>query len=178
MTKTNFPPQSSTVSISKFKNPNIVSQNNQSSWWKSRVLRWGVGLVVSFVFLFWLASSVVPKVLLYLTKATSRPGNFSLANSYVFASPLVAAADGEEKIRVNVFLLDDKGKGVPDKTVSLFLAPKGGEGGTPQVISIQPQTNDYGQAIFDLTSTFPGQFIVEAQISGLSLPQTVTVTFK
>ena len=151
---------------------------SQKSWWKSRTFRWGVGLVLSLVLLFWLASSLMPKVLLYLTKATSKPGNFSLSNSYVFASPLVATADGEEKIRINVFLLDDKGRGVPDKTVSLFLTPKGGEKGTPQIISVQPQTNDYGQAIFDLTSTFPGQFIVEAQISGVSLPQTVTVTFK
>lgn len=164
----------SSTSVQKPEASNIAKR----SWWRSRVVRWGTGLVVLLALLFWLASSAIPKVLVYLTKATSRPGNFSLANSYVFASPLVATADGEEKIRVNVFLLDDKGRGVPDKNISLFLTPKGRERGVPQIISVQPRTNDYGQAVFDLTSTFPGQFIVEAQVSGVSLPQTVTVTFR
>jgi hypothetical protein len=158
-----------------------ASQNvstSGKSWLKSRALWWSVGGILSLVLLFWLASSIVPRVLVYLTRATSRPGNFSLANSYVFASPLVVAANGEEKIRVNVFLLSDKGKGVPEKDVSLTLSPQGNQTGLPQILLVQPRTNNYGQAVFELVSNFAGQYTVEAQVSGVTLPQTVTVTFK
>ncbi len=138
-----------------------------------------LGIIFSLIALFSLANFVIPKFLVYLTKA-SRVGKHSLANSYVFVSPLTAAADGQQKIQVNVFLLDNEGRGVSNQKVSLSLAAKGGYLGTglPQISEVQPMTNQYGQAIFELTSTVQGFFEVTAQIGRGEIPQKATVSFR
>jgi len=135
--------------------------------------------VVSLVVLFYLASAVVPRILVYLTRATNTPGNYSLANSYIFGSPLLAQANGEDKIRVTAFLLDVKGRGVPDKQTTLNISAKGGEVSTlPQMAVVQPITDEFGRSVFEITSTVPGQFVVVASVDGLEFPQTVTLTFR
>jgi len=136
------------------------------------------GAVLSVAVLFWLASSIIPRALVFLTKAANQPGEYSLVNSYIFGSPLLAAANGEEKIRVSVFLLDAKGKGVPDKQIILSVLPKSGSTGTPQVAEIQPMTDNFGKAVYEITSSFAGQYAVTASVNGLEFPQTVTLTFK
>lgn len=149
--------------------------------WDSQQLKKGMKTVVlgliSIVFLFWLASAVIPRVLVYLTRAANRPGQYSLSNSYIFGSPLLAAANGEEKIRVSVFLLDAKGRGVPNKTIELRATAKQG-GGMPQIKAVQPTTDNFGKAVFEVVSTFSGQFVITAVVDGLELPQPVTLTFR
>lgn len=135
-------------------------------------------IIASIIVLFWLASSILPKALVYLTKAANQSGQFSLANSYIFGSPLVAEGNGGEKIRVSTFLLDAKGRGVPDEQISLNVVPKSGSTGQPQINEIQSATDEFGKAVFEVTSTFIGQFVVSASVGGLELPQTVTLTFR
>jgi len=98
---------------------------------------------------------------------------FSPNNSYIFGSPLTAQADGKEKIKVSVFLLNENGLGVNEKQVDLKTSPAGLD-----IQNSQKTTDENGQAIFYLTSQNIGRFEVSAQVENRSLPQTVTVNFK
>ena len=128
--------------------------------------------------LFLVARFLIPQALVYLTQA-AKPKNYSLSNSYVFGSPLLVAADGESKIRVNAFLLNDQGRGVPDKQIVLLVQPKTqGLEGNAQIKDVQPVTDEFGKSVFEVVSSYAGQFIVQAQIDGFDFPQSVTLTFK
>jgi len=96
---------------------------------------------------------------------------YSLQNSYVFASPLTARSVSE-KIRVTVFLLDDKGRGVLGKRISLSSAFG------LNVSEVQAETDSLGQAVFDITSGAAGQYIITALTESNAFPQTVTVNFQ
>lgn len=117
-------------------------------------------------------------VVFFLTQAKTiflgraAQSQYSLSNSYVFASPLTAKALSE-KIRVTVFLLDDKGKGVQNKRINLSSEPV-----NLSFIEIQASTDELGQAVFDITSPSPGQYVISAQVEGGTFPQTVTVRFQ
>jgi flagellar basal body-associated protein FliL len=139
---------------------------------KSVVMVFLIGILVIF-----LATFAVPRVLVLLTKAAP-PKRFSLSNSYVFGAPLLAHADGREKVRVNAFLLNEDGKGVPDQQLSLQTQAKDGSTQMIQVREIQPMTDKFGKATFELSSEVAGQFVVAASVGGVSFPQTITVTFK
>lgn len=94
-----------------------------------------------------------------------------LENSYLFASPLQAKADGKEQIRLTVFLLDGRGLGVANQTVTIDI---------PQTISIgnsQEITDQNGKAIFDLSSSVTQTITITAKSSGVSLPQKVKLIF-
>lgn len=94
-----------------------------------------------------------------------------LENSYLFASPLQAKADGQEQIRITVFLLDGRGLGVAGQPVTLQL---------PQTITVSSPasvTDDSGKIIFDLSSPVPAQFNVQAQTNQKTLPQKVKIVF-
>lgn len=108
----------------------------------------------------------------------SGSGVFNALNSYVFASPLTARA-GSERIRVTVFALDGQGKGVPSKSVLLncqnqLMCQNGGV----IINGVQAQTDTLGQAIFDLSAANAGKFELQAQVDGMLIPQTVTVSFQ
>jgi len=135
-------------------------------------------LLLSLVGLFLLAKYVVPQVIIYLTKAT-RSKTYSLTNSYIFGSPLVAPADGQTKIRISAFLLNDQGLGVADKAISLSAEPKdGGTEGNVQIKEVQSVTDGFGKAVFEVVSRSAGRFVVTAMVDGSPFPQTVTLTFK
>jgi len=131
-----------------------------------------IGALVIFLAIF-----AVPRVLVLLTKAAP-PKRFSLSNSYVFGAPLLVRGDGEEKVRVNAFLLNEDGRGVPNQVVYLRAEDRGGRVGAVEVGEIQPMTDEFGKAVFELSSGSEGQFVVTASVGGADWPQTVTVTFK
>jgi hypothetical protein len=92
-------------------------------------------------------------------------------NSYIFASPIQAKADGQEKIRVTVFLLDSNGLGVNQQNVTLQ---------TPsalQIETLQSVTDDLGKATFNLSSTIPGKYTISASTSSLTLNQKINLLF-
>lgn len=110
----------------------------------------------------------------FFGKATSGviEGEVALENSYLFASPLEAQASDREKIRVTIFILNPKGLGVAGKKVVL-----GSDKGI-SVSEVQSTTDGYGKAIFDITATNPGEYLLEASVAGGKLPQTVKVNFR
>ena len=107
---------------------------------------------------------------IYMGRASG--STYSLSNSYVFASPL-SAKSPTERIRVTVFLLDEKGRGVAGKEIYLKTNPAG-----VNFSAVQSITDKMGQAVYDLATATPGKYVVEAQTDGNSLPQTVTVKFE
>lgn len=107
-----------------------------------------------------------------LTGKAAVTGTYSPENSYLFASPLLAIANGQERIRVTVFVLDSKGVGVSGKTVFL--------GKTDNLLSasIQPTTDSLGKAVFDISTTVPAEYVIQVDVEGQVLPQTVKVNFR
>lgn len=103
-------------------------------------------------------------------------GVFNATNSYVFASPLTASIGGE-KIRVTVFALDDKGRGIAQQNVSVVCKESAGCTGV-SFEGVQQQTDTLGRALYDVSSSTAGKFEVQASIEGISLPQSVTLTFR
>lgn len=102
----------------------------------------------------------------------------SLSNSYVFASPVRAAAGGD-LIRVTVFILDDEGNGLYDKKVELRTSSESltTENSALEIKDIQAMTDETGKAIFDLSSGQTGNFTIEVLANGIVLPQSLKVVF-
>ncbi|HRS22719.1 MAG TPA: Ig-like domain-containing protein [Candidatus Woesebacteria bacterium] len=107
----------------------------------------------------------------FFSRATNPPSSLNLNNSYLFASPLQARADGQEKIRITVFILDGKGLGISNQSILIETSP------LLTLENIQPLTDSYGKAVFDLTSLTPGQFPIKARFLDQTLPQTLKITF-
>jgi len=99
-------------------------------------------------------------------------GEVALENSYIFASPLSAKADGKEKIRITVFILDSQGKGVYNQVV--FLA----EDERLIIKEVQSVTDTIGRALFDVSSIVATDYFIEAQVNNQLLPQRIKVTFR
>ena len=95
----------------------------------------------------------------------------TLENSYLFASPLQAKADGKEKIRITVFLLDGRGMGVANQDIEIT------KNKSINITDIQSLSDDSGKGVFDLTSTNPGKFEISAKANSKEIPQKVKVTF-
>jgi len=129
-----------------------------------------------FIIIFLLVSLIgslflVFRTTIFLGRASGSASPLVLDNSYLFASPLQAKADGLQKIRLTVFLLDNRGLGIPNLTVTL---------NHPQSLSsesIQNITDDTGKAVFDITSLSPGSFDISASVGNLFLPQKVKLAF-
>ena len=112
------------------------------------------------------------QITVFGSKATASPSSpIALSNSYLFASPLQAKADNQEKIRITVFVLDGRGLGLPNKTITIIKPA------LMNLTEVQPTTDDTGKAVFDLTSPQSGQFTLEAKTDFGVLPQKVKVTF-
>jgi len=115
---------------------------------------------------------LVSRTAIFSPKATSsNQNNLNVQNSYLFASPLTAKADGNEKIRLTIFLLDNRGIGVPQKKVDLSLPS------AVHTIDTQSTTDDVGKAVFDAYSSTVGSFEINAQVGNTRLPQKVKITF-
>jgi len=97
--------------------------------------------------------------------------SISVDNSYVFVAPLSVKADGQQKERVTVFVLNSQGTGVFGKKVNLTSNPN------VTVLSVQPATDQNGKAMFDYSSTLAGDYYLEVQIDEVTLPQKVHLSF-
>lgn len=96
---------------------------------------------------------------------------FSRENSYLFASPITATANGTSLIRVTVFLLNGQGLGVAGLSVKLNIS------GPATLIQTQPVTDNFGRAIFDVSATIPGDYTISAEAKEQPLLQKVSVSF-
>lgn len=133
---------------------------------KNKMIFWSVGLLVGLGLIFYLAGFVIPRALITLTRANS-PSKVSIKNSMLIGEKIMAKADGLEKCVVNVFVLDNDGKGVAGKQVQLS-----GLGALTKV------SDEMGKARFEVTSTIAKQYEISAEINGAVLGKTVTVTFR
>jgi len=119
---------------------------------------------------YYVASSVLPNVLVTMTKAAPAV-KVSIGGSYLLGDKMVAVADGKDKAKVNVFVLDNSGKPVSKKLVSLA-----------GIETISPVGNGFsdnqGKVSFEMTSTVEGVFPLEASVEGVPLPRKVSVTFR
>lgn len=97
------------------------------------------------------------------TRATQ--STFSAENSYVFNSPLKARTGGSEKIRVTIFLLDNKGLGVGSKKIALVKTEN------LNIEAVQATTDTVGRAVFDVSAIKSGDYyvdlLIDNAISGL-----------
>ncbi len=97
----------------------------------------------------------------------------------VFASPVISKAGGMDRIRVTVFVLDDTGKGVPNKKVDLNCKDETlCQTAAVTFSPVQSNTDNTGQAIFDLSAQSSGSFELQAGVGSQLIPQTVTVVFQ
>jgi hypothetical protein len=131
----------------------------------------GGGVIAILILLLILSLSIAKNRVSILSRAYGS-GNVEIANSYIFASPIKAKAGTEERIRLTAFILDSQGKGVFGKTVIV------GQSDQIKVIPIQPTTDDLGKAIFDITSSVVGYYVIEASVDGKVIPQRVGATFE
>ncbi len=107
----------------------------------------------------------------FVGRASTFQNAFSLENSYVFLSPLRAKADGEEKIRLTVFVLNDQGLGSQGKKVML------GSSKDLNIGVIQGITDAFGKAVFDISSQKVGERFIKVLIEGKELPQEPQLSF-
>ena len=139
--------------------------------------KWPVLLLIVLLLLFSLGALVVSvqERTSYFGRAagpSSSTGEAVLENSYLFASPLTAMANGKERIRVTIFILDSQGRGVGGKTVYL------GQNEKLVTSSIQAVTDNLGRSIFDITSSTSGEYYLEAGVDNQVLPNRVKVSFR
>jgi len=104
-------------------------------------------------------------------RASVASQSFSVANSYMFVSPLQAKADGVEKIRVTVFVLNDQGLGVAGKRVVLTHEA------VLKLNSYEVITDSFGKAVFDISSAGVGEFYLPVDVDGKILPQKAHLSF-
>lgn len=136
-----------------------------------------VGISLSFLIII-LALYIANSRMSFFGRASSRvstttiAGNLSLDNSYIFASPISATANGSSAIRMTVIILNDQGLGVASQNISLKAS---GEG--VKISPVSPVSDTFGRATFDLSASAPGNYTISAEVSGSSLPQTVSVAF-
>lgn len=107
------------------------------------------------------------------SKASSNSSSLvSQENSYLFVSPLKARADGKDKIRLSVIVLDAQGKGVSNQDVMVTTKP------SIQYEGIQTKTDLYGRAVYDFYTTSVGSYELSAQVAGNGIGEPVTVRFE
>ena len=134
--------------------------------YKNKIIFGGVGFLLAVVFVFYLASFVIPKVLTTSSRASTAT-KVSVKNSFIIGERIMAKADGKEECVVDVFAIDADGKGVAGKEVQLS-----GLGSQTAI------TNNLGKVTFKLSSSVPKQYELTASVNGVALGKTLTVTFR
>ncbi|MCL4338102.1 Ig-like domain-containing protein [Patescibacteria group bacterium] len=133
-----------------------------------------IGIVVSIILII-IAITIATQSLSLFGRAAGPTGVSSLLsteNSYLFASPVSADANGTSVIRVTVILMNSQGLGISGQRVNLKVS------GPATVRETQPVSDSFGRTMFDLTSNTQGDFTVSATVADIVLPQTVSVSFQ
>ena len=130
------------------------------------------GILFSTLLIFLAVSLVMQRTSWTGRASSSSITLFSKENSYLFASPISASANGTSQVRVTVFIQDGRGLGVSNLPVEIETD------GVMTIEKTQPVTDAFGRALFDATSITPGVYTLRAVVAGVSLPQTVSVSFR
>lgn len=111
------------------------------------------------------------EVKFFTGRASISQASFSVDNSYIFSTPSQARANGQEKIRVTVFVLNNQGLGVMGKKV--FISPDQ----ALNIESIQGLTDSYGKAYFDISATKPAEYFLEIKADDTVLRDKAHLVF-
>jgi hypothetical protein len=114
--------------------------------------------IVGFGFMVYLGTSVVPKTLTTVIKAGENE-KVAVNGSYLIGEKITAVSNGKDKIKVNVFVVDNKGIGIKGKTVSI-----NGMSGIEPEIGV---SDNNGQVHFEASSAVEGQYELTASIDGV-----------
>jgi len=134
---------------------------------KNKIIGLGVLFLVLAIGVVYLATSVIPKALITLTKA-SGSSKVLVSKSFLMGEKVLAKADGVEECVVDVFALDTNGQGVAKKQVILLGADS----------ELSGITDVNGKTSFKITSNEAKQMNLTATIGGSTLSKTLTVTFR
>jgi len=129
------------------------------------------GIVVLLILLLMLSLFANVRLIIF-SRASSTGVDFSVENSYLFASPLEARANGQEKIRITVFVLNREGRGMSNQQIILSKSPE------LVLEQINSLTDTYGRAVFDLSTSKPGEYMVGATLEGKALGESLKIIFK
>lgn len=130
-------------------------------------------LILFLVFLLSLSFFWIYEARFFVGRASVSQTTFSVDNSYVFITPLQAKANGKEKIRLTVFILNNQGLGVLGKKINLKIPSNS----YLTVEEVQGNTDQLGKAIFDITSLSPGEYYIEIKVDETILPQKTKLYF-
>lgn len=131
-------------------------------------------LIIIFFVIFLIFSSLffwLYEVQFMKTKASVIVNSFSKDNSYVFVSPLQAKANGQEKIRITVFVLDDRGIGVPGKKVYIERNQ------SLNIEEIQALTDNFGKSYFDVSAFQAGEYYLKVFVDNIELNQKIRLSY-
>ena len=104
-------------------------------------------------------------------RASVSQASFSIDNSYIFSTPSGARANGQEKIRLTIFILNNQGLGVMGKKIFIGTDP------ALNIEAIQGLTDSYGKAYFDISSTKPAEYFLEIKADDTVLKQKAHIIF-
>jgi hypothetical protein len=131
-----------------------------------------ISVLLGLGMIYYLASVAIPRMLVSMTRAAPAK-KISLEQSLVLGEKILCKANGEDKCKVNVFVLDGEGKGVDKKRVELISQVK-----TIMMEPAQGLTNGDGRVSFEVSSVVEGQAELTAVIEGIGLGKGVRVTFR
>jgi len=104
-------------------------------------------------------------------RASVSQASFSIDNSYIFSTPSQARANGQEKIRLTIFILNNQGLGVMGKKIFIGTDP------ALNIEAIQGLTDGYGKAYFDISSTKPAEYFLEIKADDTVLKSKAHIIF-
>jgi hypothetical protein len=136
---------------------------------RSKLVMFGVMAVMGIGLIGFLTTQVIPKTLVLMTKAAPSQ-RVSFEKSLILGEIVLASADGIDRAKVNVFVMDATGKGIPGREVTLV----GDIDGLPMTAT----TNDDGMVKFSFSSKKEGVFEVTANVEGVDLGKKMRVTFR
>lgn len=111
------------------------------------------------------------EVKFFTGRASVSQASFSIDNSYIFSTPSQARANGQEKIRLTVFILNNQGLGVLGKKIFIGTDP------ALNIEVIQGLTDSYGKAYFDISSTKPAEYFLEIKADDTALKNKAHLVF-
>lgn len=111
------------------------------------------------------------EVKFFTSRADISQATFSIDNSYIFSTPSQARANGQEKVRLTVFILNNQGLGVLGKKIFIGTDP------SLNIESIQGLTDSYGKAYFDISSSKAGEYFLEIKADDIALKSKAHLVF-
>src|SRR3990167_8759130 len=111
------------------------------------------------------------EVKFFSSRAGVSQASFSIDNSYIFSTPSQARANGQEKVRLTVFILNNQGLGVLGKKIFIGTNP------SLNIEAIQGLTDSYGKAYFDISAAKAGEYFLEIKADDTALKSKAHIIF-